>query len=189
LGIPADARVVGFVSRIDPFKGHSDALRAFAQTVALQENAFMLIVGDGQLRPDVETEAMRLGLTNRILFTGFRSDVPKLLSVMDVFIHPSSSDACPLAVLEASAAAIPVVAYMDGGIPEIVISGVTGLLTPSGTVDQLSSALAALLRDRDRSNSMGRAGRDRMAQEFQPISAGARFANILTDVAGQTRTE
>lgn len=104
LGIPADALVVGHVGRIDPPKNHEFLLRVFAK---LPENARLLLVGDGQLRQAAEKQAHELGVADRVIFTGIRKDVPRLLQAMDVFVFPSIYEGLPVSVIEAQAAGLP----------------------------------------------------------------------------------
>lgn len=185
LGIEPGQPVAGIISRIDDGKGHDDVLAAFAEVRKALPRARLLIVGDGYLRARIESAIAGLGLGAGALMLGFRTDVPELLALIDVFIHPSRRDPCPLGVLEAAAAGKPVVAYADGGIPELVADGQTGLLVPPGDRGALAAALLRLMSDRDLARRMGAAGRARMAQSFRPQDAGARFADV---VAGLRRT-
>jgi glycosyltransferase involved in cell wall biosynthesis len=132
--------------------------------------------------PAVRADVASRGLERSVSVLGFRKDVSAILGLTDVFIHPSRQDPCPLAVLEASAAGRPVIAYADGGIPEIVAHGATGLLVPTGDRDALASSLHRLLSDRELARRMGAAGRERMAGEFRPDLAGARLADALLRV-------
>ena len=104
LGLPADALVVGHVGRFDPQKNHRFLVEIFEK---MPEDARLLLVGDGVLRPDVEQQAAALGIRDRILFTGVRTDVDRLLQAMDVFLMPSLFEGLPGSIVEAQAAGLP----------------------------------------------------------------------------------
>ena len=104
LGLPADALVVGHVGRFDPQKNHRFLVEIFEK---MPKDARLLLVGDGVLRPDVEQQAEALGIRDRILFTGVRTDVDRLLQAMDVFLMPSLFEGLPVSIVEAQAAALP----------------------------------------------------------------------------------
>lgn len=180
LGLPRDAFVAGIVARIDPGKGQADTITAFDRLA--RPNTFLVVVGEGPLRPALERQARASTARDRIIFTGFRSDVSRLLCAFDVFVHPSRLDPCPLAVLEAAASGLPVVAYAEGGIPELVTDAVTGLLPPSDDVDALSASLSRLAADDDLRRRMGAAARERIEREFRPEFAGDAFSQLLHEV-------
>jgi glycosyltransferase involved in cell wall biosynthesis len=104
LGLPADALVVGHVGRFDPQKNHRFLVEIFEK---MSKDARLLLVGDGVLRPDVEQQAEALGIRDRILFTGVRTDVDRLLQAMDVFLMPSLFEGLPVSIVEAQAAGLP----------------------------------------------------------------------------------
>ena len=104
LGLPADALVVGHVGRFDPQKNHRFLVEIFEK---MPEDARLLLVGNGVLRPDVEQQAEALGIRDRVLFTGVRTDVDQLLQAMDVFLMPSLVEALPVSIVEAKAAGLP----------------------------------------------------------------------------------
>jgi glycosyltransferase involved in cell wall biosynthesis len=179
LGLPADALLVGIVARIEPWKGQPDTIAAFAQLAARHPAAHLLIVGDGGGRAACEAQACAAGLTDRIHFLGFRSDVPWLLTALDLFCHPSRSEAFGLAVAEATATGLPVVAYADGATPEVVADGETGLLAPVGDVDALAAALDRLLASPTERRRLGEAGRERIRADFAPEAAGPAYSRML----------
>lgn len=104
LGITDDALVVGHVGRFMTQKNHEFLLRIFS---ALPENARLLLVGDGELRKDAENQAAALGIRDRVIFTGVRSDVNRLLQAMDIFAFPSLYEGLPVSIIEAQAAGLP----------------------------------------------------------------------------------
>lgn len=104
LGIPADALVAGHVGRFMAPKNHGFLLRIFAE---LPDHARLLLVGDGVLRANIEQQAKVLGIRDRIIFTGVRTDVDRLLQAMDVFLMPSLFEGLPVSIMEAQAAGLP----------------------------------------------------------------------------------
>lgn len=104
LGIPSDALVAGHVGRFDPPKNHEFLLRVFEK---LPENTRLILVGDGQLRQAAEKQAAELEIADRVIFTGIRGDVPRLLQAMDVFVFPSIYEGLGVAAIEAQAAGLP----------------------------------------------------------------------------------
>lgn len=182
LGIPAEARVLAQVSRMDPFKGLEDTVEVFCRVASANPAAFLVMVGDGPLRSSLERSVQEAGLAGRARFTGSRSDVPRLLAAVDVFSHPSLNDPCPLAVMEASGAGLPVVAYASGGIPEIVRSGEMGLLVPTGDREALVTATRTLLDEPGIADRFGAAGSARIAEHFKPEEGGRQFSGVVEAV-------
>lgn len=107
LGLPADAFVIGHVGRFAPPKNHVFLANIYAEVQKRQADARLLLVGDGSLRSEIESEAHSLGLSEKVIFTGVRSDVPALLQAMDVFVFPSLYEGLPVTMIEAQAAGLP----------------------------------------------------------------------------------
>ncbi len=180
LGIAPEAPLLGIVARLDPGKGQSDTLHAFARARAGFPSARLLVVGDETpwhpgYAETLKGEVQALGLGDSVLFLGRRADVPRLLAALDIFVHPSRLDPCPLALLEAAAAGLPVVAYAEGGANELTANGRTGLLSAPGSVPGLGDSLCRLLADPAWAAALGQAGRERVRVEFRPEAAGPLF--------------
>lgn len=107
LGIPTDSFVMGHVGRFAPQKNHVFLLDVFAAVQKRHENAVLLLVGDGSLRPEIEKKVSALGLSGKVIFTGVRSDVPDLMQTMDVFVFPSLYEGLGIVAVEAQAAGLP----------------------------------------------------------------------------------
>ena len=147
-GFPVGSPLVGIVARLEPEKGHATLLDAWPRVLERVPQARLLIVGEGTLRETLETQAEALDLLGercegdhcvgtrharpgaKVVFTGRRDDVPSVTAALDVAVLPSYREALGLAILEAMALSRPVVATNVGGIPEMVVDGVTGLLVP-----------------------------------------------------------
>lgn len=165
LGIGQAELVVAMVSSLRRAKGHDVAVAAVGELLTSVPNVRLLIVGDGPLRAEVARAASALG--RRALLTGYRADVMAVLDAADVLMHPSCHDAFPTTIIEAMAAATPVVATRVGGIPELVDDGVSAVLIPAPpTAPELAAGLGELLRDPQRRRRLAAAARVRFEQEF-----------------------
>jgi glycosyltransferase involved in cell wall biosynthesis len=153
LAIDADSLVVGCVGRLVNVKNHRMLLAAAAPICHSQPKVRIVLLGDGELRAELEQQARSLGIADAVRFFGERSDIPQVLPAFDVFAQPSRSEGHSIALLEAAAAGLPAVATAVGGNPEIVQHEVTGLLVPSEDVAALQGALASLLNDPARRES------------------------------------
>ena len=136
-------------------------------------------MGEGTRAAGIEADIAARGLRDKVRTLGFRQDVQDLLGLIDVFVHSSRKEPFGLGVLEAAAAGKPVVAFNDGGIPEIVVDGQTGFLVETGDRSALAAALLRLLGDGALARRMGEAGRERTAQHFRPDDAGARVSEVI----------
>ena len=158
LGLPTGSRIIGTVGRLQPVKDHALLLRAFAKVRVQVPEAVLVIVGDGPLRAALEAQAEQAGLSDAVRFMGDRHDVPRLLTGMEVFALTSTSEGYSVALLEACASSLPIVATDVGGNREIVRHGINGRLVPSGDTAAIATALIALLRGGEQAAAMGRAG-------------------------------
>jgi len=166
LGFPPTARLVGLFSRLNPMKGIPYFLDAASVLAERFPDVCFLVVGDGAIRPELEERARRMGLGQRIAFTGFRSDVPELLSEAAVSVLPSLSEGTSNTLLESMAAGIPVIATRVGGNPEVIEDGVSGLLVPPRDSAALAAATARLLEDEALAARLGEAGMRRVSELF-----------------------
>ena len=162
LGIPVDAPVVGTVTRLSPQKAPLDFVRAAARVLTSRPDAWFVMVGDGDLRPEVEALARELGVQDRLVLTGLRSDVHNLMAAFDLFALTSLWEGLPRVLPQAMASGLPVVATAVDGSAEVVEPGVTGFLTPPGDVTSMADALATLLNQPALMASMAAAARARV---------------------------
>jgi glycosyltransferase involved in cell wall biosynthesis len=151
--------VAGIVARLAPVKNHALLLRAWKLVLRLVPDAVLVVVGSGSQEPAVRAQAAALALGDSVRFLGFRLDIAEILQGLDVFVLSSSSEGLSLTLLEAEAAALPIVATRVGGNPEVVHDGENGFLVPSGEEEPLAAALARLLQDPALRARMGSAGR------------------------------
>jgi glycosyltransferase involved in cell wall biosynthesis len=164
--IPSGVPVIGNVAHCADHKGQRYLVAAAPAVLERHPEARILIVGDGELLPALREQARELGVAERVLFPGFRTDVPALLAWFDVFCFPSHLEGLGTSVLDALAVRLPVVATTAGGIPEMIESGTHGLLVPPRDGPALADALVWMLEHRDEAAALGRAGRERVESDF-----------------------
>lgn len=166
LDIPEGAPVVGSVGRFVPYKGYPSLLEAARRVEDAVPGVYWLVVGDGEQRQELEAQSRRLGLSERVRFTGWRDDVADLLALCSLFVLPSRGEHFGRVLIEAMAMERPIVATDAGGVPEIVVHGECGLLVPPGDARAMADAVVALLRDPARALRLGRAARERAEARF-----------------------
>lgn len=199
LGLPADAPLIGMLARVNRLKGVEYFLEAAAAVAAGFPEARFLVVGDtvvaknsaiapnSDYRGELEDHIRRLGLEGRVVFTGFRLDVPELLSQVSVSVLPSLSEGLSNAVLESMAAAVPVVATRIGGTPEMIEDGVTGLLVPPRDSAALASAIRRVLEDHELAARLGQAARRQVAEDFSLEHMVRETERLYSILLAQTR--
>ncbi len=164
LGIKDGEVVVLYVGRLDMVKGVNYLLEAAKSTLSRYDNVRFLIVGDGSLRHEYEKSAR--ALFPKIVFTGWREDVPQLMNTANMFVLSSLSEGAANVVMEASASGLPVIATEVGEVPQIVAQGETGLLVKPKDVDGLVKGIETLLANPSLARKMGEAGRQRMVARY-----------------------
>ena len=172
LGIPENVIMVGMVGRMSPGKGHEEFLRA-AKTLMESSslNLQFMVVGSASYDEEsYETKirglADELDLGKVVQFTGFRKDIPRLLSALDILAFPSHEESFGLALLEAMAMKLPVVASGNAGVLDIVVDGETGTLAPPKNYQSLSEGISRLVHDPLLRRKYGEAGRKRVEESF-----------------------
>lgn len=147
MGLGADALVIGAVGRLVPLKNHRQLIECMPELVARFSRLKLVIVGAGPLETELAALVDNLGMRGHVLLLGQRSDVADVAAGFDIFAQPSLTEGLSIALLEASAASLAIVASRVGGNPEIIHHDQTGLLVPVGDRPALASALASLLAD------------------------------------------
>ena len=169
-------------------KGVRFFLEAAAILARRFESVRFLIVGDGPQRGDMERLAMDLGLQNRVVFTGFRLDIPEILSEISVAVSPSLAEAISNSVVEAMAAGVPVVATRVGGNPEAIEDGQSGIIVPARDAEALARPIARLLEDPALASRMGEAARRRVAERFSMESMINATERVYRSLAEEARS-
>ncbi len=181
LAVPAGVPVVTMIAALRSRKGHAAALRAWVTVLQSVPEARLLLVGAGPEHDRLLRLAGELGILERVVFAGMRTDVPRLLRASSLVVLPSEHEALPTTLIEAAACGVPVVATDVDGIPEVVIDGETGLLVPPGDEPALARDVTALLEDHSRRASMGQNARAMAEDRFN----ARRWAERLYEVYEQ----
>lgn len=180
LGLPIDKLLIGTVARLDPVK----RLDVLLEALAALDDAHAVVVGYGSEEQRLKELADTLGLGARVRFVGYQQDVWPWLAACDVFALSSDWEGMPNAVLEAMGAGLPVAATAAGGTKDVVVDGVTGLLSPPGDPEALAAALQRLIQDADLRRSLGEVGQKRAREGFSARQMVKRTQALYAEVLG-----
>ena len=183
LGFEDGDLVAILVARLDPLKDHLTALRTLERVTHVRPEVRLVLVGDGPSRDEVSGAIRERGLEPFVRNLGYRADIPRLLGAADLGLLTSISEGIPLALIEAMAAGLPVVATRVGGVPEVVEEGRTGLLAPAGNDEELSGLILHLAADPALRERLGRAGRERAFEAFSEDRMAASYDHLYRELA------
>ena len=172
--------LLGVVGSLYPVKGHRFLLEAMPEILGRWPKAQLLVIGRGELEVALKEQVEQLAIEANVHFLGMRQDVPRLLSVLDVFVLPSLSEGLSLALLEAMAAGIPVVATKVGGNPELIDSGRTGFLVQPEDAKDLAANLMKLLSDPVMMQQFGRQAAERVRKHYSMRQMVDRYRDLYT---------
>jgi glycosyltransferase involved in cell wall biosynthesis len=167
LGLPAQGPLVGTVMIMMHRKRPADIVRAAPKIRQAVPDTHFLLVGDGEAMPDVRRAVQELGLQDKVTLTGIRRDVPEIMCLLDVFVHPAWTEVLPRTVIQAMATGTPVVVTDVGGIGEAVSDGRNGFLVPPKRLDLLADAILRLLQDPELAQRMGETARQSVSSAFE----------------------
>lgn len=162
LSLGDDARLAIVVAKLLPQKGHQVLLAALPEVLSQVPELRVLLAGDGALRDEIAANLDHEGLTDRVLLLGERSDVAELLAASDLFVLPSLWEGLPMALLEAMASRVPVVASRVSGTNEVIEDGRSGILVAPGDAPALADGMLRVLRDPQVARTLGEEGRRRV---------------------------
>ena len=160
LGLDTDSPIIGFVGWLLPIKGAMNLLKAMRRICLSVPEARLVFVGKGELESILKAEAERSGLADNVKFLGWRDDVQDLMPLFDVFVLPSLNEGMGRVLVEAMAAARPIVASNVGGIPDLIKHGKNGLLVPSGDEKALADSILRLIYNPHEAREMGQNGKE-----------------------------
>lgn len=178
LGLPASTRVIGTVGRLNWAKDQAGLIRAFRQVHERQPDTALVLIGDGELRAELQQCAYAEGVAGSVHLLGDRHDVRELLQGLDVFVLSSVSEGYSMALLEACAVALPIVATDVGGNGEIVRDGDTGRLVPPGDPSALAVAMLELLQQPEQASKLAHAARRWVETHGSLEAMAARYAQL-----------
>lgn len=183
LGFGPEHRIVGMVANLDhAVKGARyfvDAIPLIARRIP---EARFLVLGEGREKAALRARARELGVGDRVVFAGFRSDVQRFYPIMDVSVLTSLSEGLSITILESMSFGIPVVATAVGGNPELVRDGESGFLVPPKDVASFADAVVRVLGDRALAERLGRAGRTIVERDFALDTVARRYEQLYRDV-------
>ncbi|HEY7151671.1 MAG TPA: glycosyltransferase [Solirubrobacterales bacterium] len=187
LGIPDHVPVIGTACTLRPEKALDVLVRAAGILLEDFPDLRLLIAGEGPSRGQVEALIDQLGLGETVTLLGGRGDIPDFLQALDVAVCSSNWEGSPLSVMEYMEAELPVVATRVGGIPDMIESGVEGVLVPPGQPDAIAAAVAELLRSPDEAAAMGRRGQRRRREEFDLDVTARRIGDLYEELYAVSR--
>jgi len=189
LRIPQGAIVVGMVANLHLYKGHVEVLEALSRIGVGRDMRILFVGREGNASESVREAVGRLGLADRVVFAGPRSDVPEILRLFDVFVSASHEEGLSNSILEAMAAARPIVATAVGGSTEQIVPEASGLLVPPRDARAMEEALGRMLREPDLRARLGTAARERALEAFSLDRLKQAMAEIYAGPRARRRTD
>lgn len=184
LGLADDAYVIGSVGALTEEKGHRYLLQTLQGIRKLIPNAVCVIVGDGTERSRLEQCAREQGVADVVVFAGKRDDVPSVLPRFDLFVLPSLSEGLPMALLEAQAAKVPVVATSVGAIDTVIRNGATGLVVPPGDVPALAEAIIRSHAEAEKTRNRALKGYERVKEHYSAETMAQEYLELYRGMTG-----
>lgn len=184
-GLPEDRLLIGIVGRLHEQKAHADLFHALAQLPQVRDGTLnCLVVGTGDLQDALKQQVRDLGLQNCVIFTGMRTDVPRLVAAMDVFVMSSHWEGLPIALLEAMASSKAVLCTRVGGIPDVVVDADNGLLVDARDVPQFARRLDELLQNAPMRARLGQRARETVIARFDVSRTAAAYNRLHQQALG-----
>lgn len=181
LKIGQDAILVGMIGRLEHVKGPEYFIEAAKLVIERFPKVNFLIVGEGALRNKLESRSKDLGISDKLIFTGWREDIPEILATLDILVLPSLNEAVGRILLEAGAFGIPVVATNIGGVPEIVRDNESGILIPPKDADRLAETIILLSEDKEKRQKMGKAAKNWVDDKFSAETMVDKISNLYQE--------
>ena len=185
LGIAENVRVVGMVGRLSIEKGIKYFLEAAQKTLVKMPNICFLIVGDGPMEKELKQHTKMMGIEGRVVFTGFYKDIAALYSLLDVYVLTSLREGTPMALLEAMAARVPVVATGVGGVAQVVRHNENGILVKSHDPEEISESVLHLLRNPLESARLAANAKKALREEYSAERMAGQYENIYIDIVNE----
>ena len=180
-----ECRIIGNIARLSPQKGQKYLIEAASTVIEQFKSVRFFFVGEGELESELKAEVQEKGLEDYFVFTGYRTDVPRLLNVFEMFVMPSLFEGLCFAVIEASAMGIPVIATAVGGLRRSVADGKTGLLIPPADSQALARAILWMLGHPQEAKEMGLAGQQYFAEWFTQEQMMKKTEELYESILGK----
>ncbi len=179
-------RVVGMVARLEPEKGHRYFLDAAAMILERRGDVVFVVAGTGSLAGELEKKARRLGISDRVFFTGYREDIPQLVAALDVMVHPSLTEAFGISLVEGMCLGRPCVASAVGGLAEIAgKDGRAALLVPPGDAEAIAGKITFLLENPDAARAMGERAAKMVEQRFDAGTMTGKITDLYYQIVNR----
>ena len=185
LDVPPNVPVVTTVGRLTAIKQHRLFLEAFQRVTTQRPDAVALIVGDGELRQNLEAHAAAIGVAASVRFLGWRRDLPVIYAATDVFLLTSRNEGTPVALIEAMASAVPGVSTDVGGVKDVIRTPELGVLAPFGDAGALALGVERLLADPPARREMGALAREEVLRRFDIARLVDDIATLYRDLLSQ----
>ena len=160
LGIPENSLIVGTAGRLVPVKGPEFLVKASKYIISKYPDTYFMFTGDGSLEHDLKRKALEMGISDNIIFLGWRDDLAKIISIYDIFVLPSLNEGMGRVLVEAMALGKSIVASNVGGIPDLVIHEKNGFLVPPKNPKELAKYIQILLEDEKKREKMELGGKE-----------------------------
>lgn len=164
--LPGDARTCAVVAQLIERKGHRYLIEAIPEILRNCSEAYFLFFGKGPMEAKLKLQCRESGISDHVIFAGFRDDLERILPCLDLLVHPALMEGLGVSLLQAAAAGVPIVGTRVGGIPEVVRDGVNGYLIEPGSIGAVTDAVVRLLTSPDSARAMGRRGREMVRENF-----------------------
>jgi len=181
LGIPENSLIVGTAGRLVPVKGPEFLVKASKYIISKYPDTYFMFTGDGTLEHDLKRKALEMGISDNIIFLGWRDDLAKIISIYDIFVLPSLNEGMGRVLVEAMALGKSIVASNIGGIPDLVIHGKNGFLVPPKNPKELAKYIQILLEDEKKREKMGLAGKE-MSLNFSAENMVEKIAELYEEL-------
>lgn len=182
-GLKKEVTIIGTIGNLGAEKGHVYLLQAAKDIMKNVGSVKFFFVGDGPLRAVLENEATQLGIGDNVIFTGFRTDIPNLLSIMDIFVLPSVKEGLPMVLLEAMASKKAIVATRVGAIPKVVNNG-NGILVEPRDIAGLQKALVSLLTNEGKRRKYASAAYETVSKQFSSDRMSSEYFDLYSELLG-----
>jgi len=164
-----------------PVKGPEFLIKAAKYVISKYPDTYFIFTGDGPLEHDLNSKALEMGISENIIFLGWRGDVAKIISIYDIFVLPSLNEGMGRVLAETMALGKPIVASNIGGIPDLVIHGKNGFLVPPKNPKELAKYIQVLIEDKDKREKMGLKGKE-MSLNFGAESMIEKIASLYEEL-------
>lgn len=182
LGISRSDVIIGTVSRLEPRKGHTYLFQAVDRMIREITNVKLLVSGEGSYRENLEKEVERLKLKEKIYFLGFRSDIPQIITLFDIFVLTSLWEGLPRVLVQAALLGKPIVTFDVEGAWEIVKDGVNGFIVPPKDIELLTQKLLFLAKDLTNTRQMGLKGKKIVGHDWDVENMVSKTKKVYEDL-------